>query len=1195
MTEAKYRKFSSSNLSQGNSALRRKNYAAAIAHYKIALSESPNLSRSILANLKLATDRHSFETHGVPDDDIRTLENKVHAANFDTPYYLENNPDVRQAGLDPESHYYEFGEQEGRMPNAYFDPDFYLRINADVRNASISPFAHYRDHGLDEGRYGKAKESSRKTSEHVKTILFVGHDGIQAGSETVLLEIIKWFYNHTTRKIKLLLLSPGPMASAFTDFADTYVLPGHVDDEEKLSNFVNESFEFVYLNTVVSGQFISILAELGIQLKCDIVTHVHEMQNVIDTYPAEMQALLENTRLWISASPRSTKMLVGKYKIPATTVITVPAFISPTRPRGYHMSDRAAAREALGINDAEFVTVGCGTVYHRKGVDLFIETARKVKSSVAGDVRFLWIGDGPDLESLKATLTPEETKYISLIGNRSNANHLLACGDVFFMSSREDPFPLVVLEAAQHKIPSICFKPATGIVDFIEKDAGFVLEKICTTSAAHMISKLLAEPNTIRARGEKAYNKVYSSYTSEVQAVKIFQAIVSNTHFTPAVSIIVPFFNHKPFISERLKSIVDQSIKDVEVIVLDDASTDGTKSHLSKLAKKNRFRLSLNRSNSGSPFSQWANGVALAKSEIIWIAEGDDSCQKNFLETLLPAFSDPMVTISAAKTVMMDEFGVLSPDALDDYMNSAYQGKFETSYKIDGFEEVNQQLGAVCTLVNASGLLIRKSSFGNSLRQAQSFRMAGDWLIYLECLKLGKLNYDTRTVNLFRRHSQSQIHKLEGSAQYFKERELITKYVVDNYHVNDRFLKKAFSVVEGEWERFSHKHPGLKLSDLYSEENITSAAHKQLTPKHVALYVHGMMFSKGGIERAAASLANHLVTKGWKVTIFCSASKLIAPVYPLFQGVIIRPIFDDSDLKLSVARMRRELLASDVDVFVPMLSEWLFSPVTQAAAHTGIPVVASEHNDPWKIEDLWWTKEERSACFSKVDAIHLLLEKYRESLPEQFQSKTYVIPNGVKPVPKPSETRRKVIVSVGRLEPQKRFDRLIMAVALIQERVRASGFVVEIYGEGRMKHELKEQIRENGLDDIVKLKGRSDRIEDIYRTAHCFALASDFEGLPMTLIEAFSYALPAVAFRNCNGPNEIIVDNLSGRLVDNLDEFGSAILDLLDPTTYPGYADAAFQRAADYTLSDTHAKWEKLLFETIENSLNLPDKKLLTI
>jgi len=1178
----------SSLLSQGNTALRRKNYTAAITHYQNALNHSPHLSTYILANIRIATDRHVSQLSYNPVDLHADLLDDVQATTFDSFYYLERNRDVRDAQILAENHYYEFGEREGRKPNAYFDPVFYLRINADVRAAGVSAFGHYREHGFNEGRLGARRKVTRVSSTHIKPLLFVGHDGIQAGSEVVLLEIIKWFHKHTTRRLKLLLLSPGPISSMYTEYADTYVLPGYVDDRSEFATFLKEDFEFTYINTVVSGTLFSIASELDIPITGEIVSHIHEMQNVIETYPKAMTQLIARTKLWISASPRSTGTLTHNYKIPNNSIITVPAFINPLCSIHDYQSFRLDARSRLGISDSAFVVVGCGTVYPRKGVDLFIDTARKVRALTDVEFQFVWIGDGPDLNKHVSGLNPEELKYILLVGGRSDANKMLACGDLFFMSSREDPFPLVVLEAAQHKIPSICFRPATGIVDFIEKDAGYILNKICTTIAASLIFKLLTDREKIKRSGECAYEKLHSLYTSEVQTVKIFEAIADHTSFIPAVSIIVPFFNHKKYIAERLSSIQNQATKDVEIIILDDASTDGTKSILSKFSKKNRVSLQLNNKNSGSPFIQWSKGISLAKADIIWIAEGDDSCQDNFLKILLPAFNDPLVNISAAKTILIDEFGTQSPHALDTYMNNAYQNKFDRSYKNDGFEEINQQLGAVCTLVNASGLLIRKSSFGPSLIKAQSFKMAGDWFVYLECLKNGKLNYSVETKNFFRRHSQSQMHKLEGSEQYFLERERITEHVVRNCYVDEKFLKKAFSIIDSEWDRFSHKHLGKKLEDLYSKQSLNTLAKKRVSKKHAAFYVHGMMFSQGGIERLAAQLANFLVSKGWKVTIYCRTSENTSPTYPLYEAVRVKPLFDDDNLPISVVNLRRSLLASDVDVFVPMLSEWLFDPIVEAAQHTGIPIIASEHNDPWKIQELWWTPEKRAQCFAKVDKVHLLLNRYADSLPPHLTKKIEIIPNGVNLPPQSLSNRRNVIVSVGRLELQKRYDLLILAVATIQESLREHGYSVEIYGEGQLKQQLLDLINKESLNDLIQLKGKTNNIEDIYRTSRIFALASDFEGLPMTLLEAFSFSLPAVAFKECNGPNEVILDQINGRLVESIEEFGGALLELMTSDKLAKYAEAARYRASEYSLDIFFSTWEKLLHDTVvEQNLHL--------
>ena len=62
---------------------------------------------------------------------------------FDANFYLAENPEVRDAGVNPFADYIETGASQGRDPNATFDSDFYLADNPDVRDAGTNPFQHY--------------------------------------------------------------------------------------------------------------------------------------------------------------------------------------------------------------------------------------------------------------------------------------------------------------------------------------------------------------------------------------------------------------------------------------------------------------------------------------------------------------------------------------------------------------------------------------------------------------------------------------------------------------------------------------------------------------------------------------------------------------------------------------------------------------------------------------------------------------------------------------------------------------------------------------------------------------------------------------------------------------------------------------------------------------------------------------------
>jgi GT2 family glycosyltransferase len=74
---------------------------------------------------------------------------------FDKTWYLNNNPDVLQAKVDPESHYLKYGGFEGRNPGPEFDSSWYLKTYADVKKVNMNPLIHYLLYGKSEGRFPK--------------------------------------------------------------------------------------------------------------------------------------------------------------------------------------------------------------------------------------------------------------------------------------------------------------------------------------------------------------------------------------------------------------------------------------------------------------------------------------------------------------------------------------------------------------------------------------------------------------------------------------------------------------------------------------------------------------------------------------------------------------------------------------------------------------------------------------------------------------------------------------------------------------------------------------------------------------------------------------------------------------------------------------------------------------------------------
>ena len=97
----------------------------------------------------------------------------------------------------------------------------------------------------------------------------------------------------------------------------------------------------------------------------------------------------------------------------------------------------------------------------------------------------------------------------------------------------------------------------------------------------------------------------------------------------PRVSVVVPNYNHARYLPERLATIEAQAVEDVELILLDDRSTDESRAVLEKFARETRLpvRTAFNDVNTGSPFAQWRRGAEMATGEYLWIAESDDAAE----------------------------------------------------------------------------------------------------------------------------------------------------------------------------------------------------------------------------------------------------------------------------------------------------------------------------------------------------------------------------------------------------------------------------------------------------------------------------------------------------------------------------------------------------------------------------------------
>jgi len=274
------------------------------------------------------------------------------------------------------------------------------------------------------------------------------------------------------------------------------------------------------------------------------------------------------------------------------------------------------------------------------------------------------------------------------------------------------------------------------------------------------------------------------------------------------ISVIVPNYNHAPYLKERLDSIFNQSFQSFEVILLDDNSTDNSNEILESYAKNEKVsHFIINKKNSGSPFKQWKKGIELAKGEYIWIAESDDSCDLNFLEEQVNVLQQN--DISVAKTLILTN-NVKTKEELHNHFHKTYN---TTSLKPEHFIEY-------CPIGNVSSVVFKKELLNNTGLNYSFFDVIGDMLFYFENFRDKKIVYTTSTISYFRRNTEglSNLSKKDISyyKKYFREHlfllKRVSKVVSETHKENIKVsLTRRFNKIKN---RLSFKQK-LSLTYLY--------------------------------------------------------------------------------------------------------------------------------------------------------------------------------------------------------------------------------------------------------------------------------------------------------------------------------------------------------------------------------------------
>lgn len=1047
---------------------------------------------------------------------------------FDMKWYLQENADIARAGINPWLHYIQAGWREGRSPNSNFDAPWYISSYLNALTQTREPLAHYLEDGWQEGllpsphsppepaRSGSVAplylqavaEFSRVEPEVAKmgsrgVVVLVTHETEVGGAPHVLKQFALWLRDRTRFDIRIVALRGGNLRHAFAEVAPLLVLADHPEDRRPdiLKDWIGDDVRGVFLNSIASGSFLQAMPQ-GLPT----VAFIHELPQVLDLFPTEVDLVRAHADRVIGGGPDVTQALQTQYGFAPEKLVSAFSFVEALPRDTDFAKRRAAARAALGVSEDPIVVMGCGLLHPRKSPDKFIEVAERVLDQGI-NAEFIWLGGGPDHAACKAMVVEKGLEdRVRFPGYEPDVPGKLAGADVFLLSSQEDPFPLVALYAAQAGLPIVCFKEAGGIEGFVASGGGVAVPFFDVPAMAEAVVAYATDSQRRTRDGSVGQKKVQRHHTIDVVGPLLMHHLREVMGMAPDVTVVVPNYNYEAYLPERLDSIAEQTFQDFEVVLLDDASPDGSVSVLEDFAdRRPGTRVHVNAENSGSPFVQWMRGMDMARSELIWLAEADDRCKPEFLQTLLPLFDDRNVRIASCASQPVTAEGAIIGDYRPLYLDRITPGRWDHDYVATDHEEANTGLGIANSIPNASAVMFRKfRPEPDFVRELTEMRLCGDWYFYVRAMRGGLVGFSAKLLNDHRRHGNTVTHKLEGSLRYFTELATVRSYLERTYRQSLETKARIAEFLDQDITRFGVTDPD--ALPKFSERDKTLPSLLMVAPD----------LSPGGGQIFAITIANEWTRRGGRAVLLNVGNQpshpaMVAKIAP--EVILIEATQEGSDLGTLIKRFDLDVVHSGIW----WADRWV--DTNRDALPDDMPWVISMHG-----------------CHETIIANPDVDASFRERMERMIKRATWVytadknlkvfdsigkpatltrIANGMNTEPVREILHRKdlglreeaiVLCLASRAIASKGWHEAVRLVS----RLNSESYPVDLMliGEGAVADQIR---RDDPLH--VRLVGQVSNLQDYLAIADIGILPSYFEGesLPLVLLEMMAKGLPLVA------------------------------------------------------------------------------------
>jgi glycosyltransferase involved in cell wall biosynthesis len=216
------------------------------------------------------------------------------------------------------------------------------------------------------------------------------------------------------------------------------------------------------------------------------------------------------------------------------------------------------------------------------------------------------------------------------------------------------------------------------------------------------------------------------------------------------VSVVVASYNHAEYLEQRMVSLINQTYEHIEILIIDDCSTDNSVEVLRKYQSHPKVKLVIRDKNAG-----WVTvsnqGVEMSSGEFLIFANCDDACDPQMIELLVNAMNEnPTAGISFCRSLMIDGEGrLIGNDFL--VRERAFKIRCNGDVLLKQ-KEMSRFLLHSCVIPNLSAALFRRECYSTAGGLTSSYKICSDWDLFFRIVKTYDVAYVAHPLNEFRQH-----------------------------------------------------------------------------------------------------------------------------------------------------------------------------------------------------------------------------------------------------------------------------------------------------------------------------------------------------------------------------------------------------------------------------------------------------------